>query len=69
MTHKWKGKSDRKVVITDLKAEADKLLKLAINALDELGDFDYVGSRELTHKKTIKLIEVLIGIKRLRIIF
>ena len=50
-THKWKGKTDRKAVITDLKAEADKLLKLATDALDELGDFDDVDSSELTHQK------------------
>ena len=54
-THKWKGKSDRKAVITDLKAEADKLLKLAIDTLDELGDFGDVDSSELTHQKDNKV--------------
>ena len=53
--HKWKGKTDRKEVITDLKAEADKLLKLATDALDELGDFDDVDSSELTHQKDNKV--------------
>ena len=54
-THKWKGKTDRKAVITDLKAEADKLLKLATDALDELGDFDDADSSELTHQKDNKI--------------
>jgi len=54
-THKWKGKTDRKVVIKDLKAAADKLLKLATDTLDELGDFNDADSSELTHQKDNKV--------------
>ena len=54
-THKWKGKTDRKEVIKDLKAEVDTLLKLATDALDELGHFDNVDSSELTHQKDNKV--------------
>ena len=54
-THKWKGKTDRKEVIKDLKAEVDNLLKLATDALDELGHFDNVDSSELTHQKDNKV--------------
>ena len=43
-TQKWKGKTERKAVITDLKAEADKLLKLATEVLDEFGNFDDADS-------------------------